>query len=519
MLARATRWSSASAATAGSSPARLYPEHKETRPLPGEEAPEARGRRRALPAVRRGRSWRPSAAGSARSSAARATRTATSSARTARRRPDQLPFEVTCPKNGDGHLVARRARRTGNVFWGCSNYPKCDFTTQRRADGRRSTTSTTDGKGAIARRGEAGLCLTCGAAVTLPEGVLVGPAAAGRPAGSRRRWTAGARRRRRRRRDASRNGTGPVGGRRARRAERRGLGPGRGATDRVSATPGRAVCARRGSRGGVTGRRRAPPVPALARGARHVAGHAPLVRDDRDGLPRLARRAHGADWRSPGRTTLRAYLADLTEGHAKSSVAQRLAALRAFHRYCAAVRARARRPVGRDRDARGCRAACRRVLEVEQVEALLAVVDDDLDRSTRRRRAPTGRARRAATPTSRARSRCATARSSRRRMRRACGSASSRRRTSATLDLRRGRDARPGQGAQGADRAARAARARGARRLPRRGPARSCSPRRRRSPSAPTAVFLNHHGAAARRPRAARPPRPPAPRSRASPRA
>ena len=46
-----------------------------------------------------------------------------------RRSPDPLPFEVICPKNKDGHLVPRRARRTGNVFWGCSNYPRCDFTT------------------------------------------------------------------------------------------------------------------------------------------------------------------------------------------------------------------------------------------------------------------------------------------------------------------------------------------------------------------------------------------------------
>ena len=49
--------------------------------------------------------------------------------------PDQLPFEVTCPKNADGTLVARRARRTGNVFWGCSNYPKCDFTTNDEPTG------------------------------------------------------------------------------------------------------------------------------------------------------------------------------------------------------------------------------------------------------------------------------------------------------------------------------------------------------------------------------------------------
>ena len=45
--------------------------------------------------------------------------------------------------------------------------------------------------------------------------------------------------------------------------------------------------------------------------------------------------ARGADWRSPSRPVLRAYLAALTDGHARTSVAQRLAALRAFYRYCA----------------------------------------------------------------------------------------------------------------------------------------------------------------------------------------
>jgi DNA topoisomerase-1 len=34
---------------------------------------------------------------------------------------------MKCPKCGDGDLAERRARR-GNVFWGCTNYPKCDFT-------------------------------------------------------------------------------------------------------------------------------------------------------------------------------------------------------------------------------------------------------------------------------------------------------------------------------------------------------------------------------------------------------
>jgi DNA topoisomerase-1 len=34
---------------------------------------------------------------------------------------------MKCPKCGEGDLAERRARR-GNVFWGCTNYPKCDFT-------------------------------------------------------------------------------------------------------------------------------------------------------------------------------------------------------------------------------------------------------------------------------------------------------------------------------------------------------------------------------------------------------
>ena len=35
---------------------------------------------------------------------------------------------ITCPKCGVGHLVERKATRgknMGNIFYGCSNYPKC----------------------------------------------------------------------------------------------------------------------------------------------------------------------------------------------------------------------------------------------------------------------------------------------------------------------------------------------------------------------------------------------------------
>jgi len=98
--------------------------------------------------------------------------------------PEQLPFEVTCPKRADGHLVARRARQTGLVFWGCSAYPLCDFTTHDQPTGAIHDVTTAvheetvaahaGGRGAVARRGESGICLTCGASVELPPGNLVG---------------------------------------------------------------------------------------------------------------------------------------------------------------------------------------------------------------------------------------------------------------------------------------------------------------------------------------------------------
>jgi len=43
--------------------------------------------------------------------------------------------------------------------------------------------------------------------------------------------------------------------------------------------------------------------------------------------------AHGIGWRTPSRNSLRAYLAELGDGRARSSVAQRLAAIRSFHRW------------------------------------------------------------------------------------------------------------------------------------------------------------------------------------------
>ncbi len=86
--------------------------------------------------------------------------------------------------------------------------------------------------------------------------------------------------------------------------------------------------------------------------------------------------ANGADWRAPSRTTLRSYLADLSAGHARSSIAQRMAALRAFYRYASRSGMTPGDPWGAVATPRLPR-RLPRVLEVEQVERLIAVVDEE----------------------------------------------------------------------------------------------------------------------------------------------
>ena len=85
----------------------------------------------------------------------------------------------------------------------------------------------------------------------------------------------------------------------------------------------------------------------------------------------------GVDWRVPTRSHLRAYLAFLGTGRARSSVAQRLASIRAFHRWAARDGLAPGDPWGAIATPRLPR-RLPRVLEVEQVERLLAVVDEDL---------------------------------------------------------------------------------------------------------------------------------------------
>ncbi|HEX2753992.1 MAG TPA: type I DNA topoisomerase, partial [Candidatus Limnocylindrales bacterium] len=146
----------------------LFPEHKESRPLPGEEPPPQAGEGEVCPECgegtlvgKRGR-FGPFVGCSRYPDC-------TFIKKEGPPPPDPLPFKVTCPKNNDGQLIPRRARRTGNVFYGCSNYPKCDYTTNFEPVGALHDTDD----GPVAKHGDAGICLRCGAAIPLAEGVDV----------------------------------------------------------------------------------------------------------------------------------------------------------------------------------------------------------------------------------------------------------------------------------------------------------------------------------------------------------
>ena len=84
--------------------------------------------------------------------------------------------------------------------------------------------------------------------------------------------------------------------------------------------------------------------------------------------------ARGVDWRTPSRSDLRTYLAVLGMGRARSSTAQRLAAIRSFHRFAAREELAPGDPWGVIATPRLPR-RLPRVLEVDEVERLLAAVD------------------------------------------------------------------------------------------------------------------------------------------------
>ena len=191
----------------------LYPEHKESRPLPGEEPPPQEGTGEVCPECgegtlvsKRGR-FGPFV-GCSRYPDCKFIK------KDGPPPPDPLPFEVACPKNNDGHLVPRRARRTGNVFWGCSNYPRCDYTSNDEPLGGLHDADD----GPIARKGDAALCLKCGSAIeATPDSIVPGVRYAGGPANPE-----AIARPARGRRPASGSGSAKTGG--------RGRGPARSGT-------------------------------------------------------------------------------------------------------------------------------------------------------------------------------------------------------------------------------------------------------------------------------------------------
>jgi site-specific recombinase XerD len=85
----------------------------------------------------------------------------------------------------------------------------------------------------------------------------------------------------------------------------------------------------------------------------------------------------GIDWRRPSRTELRRYLAELGEDVTRATVAQRLAAIRTFHRWAARERLAGGDPWGAIATPRLPR-RLPRVLEVDQVARLLGVVEAEL---------------------------------------------------------------------------------------------------------------------------------------------
>jgi len=96
----------------------------------------------------------------------------------------------------------------------------------------------------------------------------------------------------------------------------------------------------------------------------------------------------GGDWRAPSRSDLRAYLAQLVTSGARSSVSQRLAAIRSFHRFAARAGLAAGDPWGAIATPRLPR-RLPKVLEVDQIDRLLAAIDaDEAAAGSGRRRDP-----------------------------------------------------------------------------------------------------------------------------------
>jgi integrase/recombinase XerD len=126
----------------------------------------------------------------------------------------------------------------------------------------------------------------------------------------------------------------------------------------------------------------APAEPALERFLRSLAARDTSPHTQRSYAATLTSylgwlRARGVDWRAPARLDLRAYLAVLGGKGARSSTAQRLAAIRSFHRFAARDGLAPGDPWGAIATPRLPR-RLPRVLEVDEIERLLAVIEEPL---------------------------------------------------------------------------------------------------------------------------------------------
>ena len=188
--------------------------------------------------------------------------------------PEPLPFEVVCPRTA---TATSSPVAPGVPATSSGAAPRIPSATTRRTSSR-SARSTTPTRDPVARKGESGICLKCGADIPLPDDDdLVGARLAGGPpspeALQRPARSGGSRR------GGNRGGSGAADGRgdpgRDRRAGR----------DRPRARRTR-------ERGG-----RVPPragaVPARPRRPRCLAQHPPLIRDRGRGLPGVAGRPRG----------------------------------------------------------------------------------------------------------------------------------------------------------------------------------------------------------------------------------
>ncbi|MEX2010918.1 MAG: tyrosine recombinase [Chloroflexota bacterium] len=127
-----------------------------------------------------------------------------------------------------------------------------------------------------------------------------------------------------------------------------------------------------------------PPVdPALERFLGALAARDASLHTQRSYRTTISRylewlAGRGTDWRSPSRAELRAYLAALGGSVGRSTVGQRLAAIRSFHKFAVREGLAPGDPWGAIATPRLPR-RLPRVLEVQQVERLLAIVDADLE--------------------------------------------------------------------------------------------------------------------------------------------